>query len=114
NDNMYDVRQVSDLCVELCKEVKRVGRLTDRELESAEGNQATFRTSSPGCQLQGHSSSVCSASRTRRTSRGLRPTFMSVTETWRMMPCGSTRKVARMATPSSGCRIPSLELSSRL
>ena len=41
--------------------------------------QAAFKVSSPCFQLQGHSSSVCSASNTRRTSSGLRPTLRSVT-----------------------------------
>ena len=39
---------------------------------------------------------------------------MSLTETKRMMPCGSTMKVARFATPSSLSRMPSAVLSSRL
>src|SRR5690606_31553599 len=67
---------------------------------------ATFSVSSPGFQLHGQSSSVCSASSTRSTSATLRPTFMSVTETKRMTPCGSTMNVARFATPSSS-RMPS-------
>ena len=61
---------------------------------------AGLRTASPFCQLQGQSSSVCSASSTRRTSCGLRPTERSLTETKRMTPAGSTMKVARCATPS--------------
>src|SRR5207248_660017 len=40
---------------------------------------ATTSVSSPFCQLQGQSSSVCRASSTRRTSCGLRPTDRSVT-----------------------------------
>ena len=40
---------------------------------------AVLMTSSPFCQLQGQSSSVCSASSTRSTSCGFRPTLMSVT-----------------------------------
>ena len=69
--------------------------------------QAAFRTSSPFCQLQGQSSSVCSASSTRSTSCGLRPTLRSLTETKRMTPSGSTMKVARSATPSCLSRMPS-------
>src|SRR5574337_1996782 len=42
---------------------------------------AAFRVSSPLFQLHGHNSSVCSASRTRSTSAGLRPTEPSVTYT---------------------------------
>ncbi len=52
-------------------------------------------TSSPGVQLQGVSSPVCRASSTRSTSSTLRPTFRSYTLTQRMMPSGSTMKVAR-------------------
>ena len=40
---------------------------------------AAFSVCSPCVQLQGHSSSVCSASSTRSTSAGLRPTLPSVT-----------------------------------
>ena len=40
---------------------------------------ATLSVSCPDFQLQGQSSSVCSASSTRSTSSGLRPTLRSVT-----------------------------------
>src|SRR6202008_4787618 len=63
-------------------------------------HQAAFNVSSPCFQLHGHSSSVCSASSTRSTSSGLRPTFRSVTYTKRITPWGSTMKVARCATPA--------------
>ena len=52
--------------------------------------QAALSVSSPCFQLQGHSSSVCSASSTRSTSSGLRPTDRSVTYTNRITPSGST------------------------
>src|SRR6185437_11104418 len=74
---------------------------------------ATLRVSSPWCQLQGQSSSVCSASSTRRTSAGLRPTDPSVTYTKRITPSGSTRNAARLATPSSS-RMPRARVRSLL
>src|SRR6185437_10738129 len=74
---------------------------------------AAFRVSSPLVQLHGHSSSVCSASRTRNTSAGLRPTEPSVTYTKRITPSGSTRNAARLATPSSS-RMPRARVRSLL
>ena len=73
-----------------------------------------FRTSSPGVQLHGHSSSVCSASSTRSVSAGLRPTLRPLTVTCWMTLSGSTMKVARKATPSSRSRMPSASASSFL
>ena len=80
---------------------------SERSRRGSMAPHAAFSVSSPFFQLQGHSSSVCSASSTRSTSSGLRPTFRSVTYTKRMTPCGSTMKVARCATPASGSRMPS-------
>src|SRR6185312_7158618 len=68
---------------------------------------------SPLRQLQAHSSSDCRASRTRSTSSTLRPTEPAVTETNWISLLGSTRKVARSATPSA-LSTPVLRLSSRL
>src|SRR6056297_452132 len=98
--------QQIDGCESWCRSAKSAGRFCRC--------QAACRCSSPGCQLHGHNSSDCSASRMRSVSFGLRPTFMSVTEACRMMPSGSTRNVARLATPSSACRMPSAPDSSRL
>ena len=50
-----------------------------RRVDGRSDYAAVLMTSSPFCQLQGQSSSVCSASSTRSTSCGLRPTLMSVT-----------------------------------
>ena len=58
-------------------QVPRVVRQMIADLLEGHG-QATFRVSSPFCQLQGQSSSVCNASSTRSTSCGERPTLRSV------------------------------------
>src|SRR5262249_32837822 len=96
-----------------------LGGLGDGGPESLQGvHQAAFifsvSVSSPCFQLQGQSSSVWSASRTRSTSGTFRPTLRSLTLAQRMMPWGSTMNVARSGTPSALWRMPSWVDSSRL
>ena len=78
---------------------RRSAKLCDPRITSHESRitvfYAAFRNSSPFCQLHGHSSSVCSASRTRSVSCGLRPTLRPFTVTCWMTLSGSTMKVAR-------------------
>jgi len=59
----------------------QAGQHTGRRTQGPDGVQAyaAFSTAPPISRLHGQSSSVCSASRTRSTSAGLRPTLMSVT-----------------------------------
>ncbi|KES03869.1 hypothetical protein BU52_28255 [Streptomyces toyocaensis] len=71
------------------------------------------RVSSPLLQLHGQSSSVCRASRTRRTSLGLRPTEPAVTMVNWISLFWSTMNTARLAKPSSPS-MPSSRMSSCL
>src|SRR5271157_2309450 len=72
----------------------RHGIFGEKRLRSSERSRInvvyTCSVSWPFCQLQGQSSSVWSASSTRRTSCGFRPTERSVTYTKRITLSGST------------------------
>ena len=101
---------------ELIQEAVRIASLVHAAATAADAPAyaASLIVSSPFFQLQGQSSSVWRASSTRSVSSTFRPTDRSFTLTCRMMPSGSTMKVARRATPSFLSSTPSAVESSRL